>query len=563
MSAYLEKANQYISDVLSGAAPACKFVQQACQRQRDDLARWADSGPYEFSPERAANICAFVELLPHIKGPKANARELIKLEPWQCFALTTVFGWLRRGTKSRRFRKVYIEVPRGNAKSTICSAVGLYMAFLDGESGANVFSVATKKEQAYIVFKDAQAMARRSPEFLEEFGVSVHRHAISQVESDSSFVALSSDDDTLDGLNVHLGIVDELHAHKTPGVHDVIETGIAKREQSMLWEITTAGSNRAGICYQVRSYVRSILDEGKVKDESYWGIIYTIDDEDDWRTEDALRKANPNWGVSVDPSSVVAGQRKAIQVASATNNFLTKHLNVWVNAESAWLPPGAWDACADESLEIEQFDGHPCWVGVDLASKIDIASIVALFPHGDGYAVFPKFYLPRAAVENGGNNAMAYAGWESTGHLTVVEGEVLDFDAVIDDLLVWIGRFDVQEIVFDPWKAVHITNPLQKRGVTVPLVEVAQNVKNLSGPMKELEALVLAKRIKHDGNPMFSWMASNVVCHADANGNVFPRKENLANKIDAIPATITGMSRAMSMNESIVRDFYKDELLTL
>ena len=232
-----------------------------------------------------------------------------------------------------------------------------------------------------------------------------------------------------------------------------------------------------------------------------------------------------------------------------------------MNAESAWLPPGAWDACADESLNIEQFLGKPCWIGVDLASKIDIASIVALFPHENGYAVFPKFYLPRAAVENGGNNASAYAGWESGGHLTVVAGEVLDFDSVIDDLLLWIGQFDVQEVVLDPWKAVHITNPLQKRGVTVPLIEVSQNVKNLSGPMKEVEALVVSRRLKHDGNPAFGWMASNVVCHTDVNGNVFPRKEHVWAKIDGIVATITAMSRAMLMR--IVTSVYEKRGLLL
>ena len=557
-SNYAAIAKRYAEQVVAGEILACRWVQRACQRQLDDLAKFkGKASPYSFNPKLADkdgrsfypadNLCAFIERLPHVKGPLAG--EPIQLEPWQAFILTTVFGWVK-SNGTRRFRRSYIEVPRGNAKSTLSSAVALYMLAADREGGAEVYSLATTRDQARIVFGDAQTMARRSPGFRRRFSVEVGAHNMHVLASGSKFEALSAEGSTLDGLNIHFGCVDELHAHKTRTVYDVVETGTGKRDNSLLWVITTAGSNRAGICYEVRTFVTKLLD-GVFEDDSQFGIIYGLDDGDDWTAESALIKANPNWDISVKPEVLLPLQAKAMQLPSAVNNFKTKHLNEWVNADTAWMDMRAWDACADSTLDIEAFIGQPCWIGLDLASKTDIAALVLVFPHpeiADAYAVFGKYYLPEDTVSSAGNSQ--YEGWMRTGRLTVTPGNVIDFGWIEADLLEMASRFEVQAVAFDPFQATQLSTRMLSEGL--PMIEVRPTVLNFSEPMKTLEALVLQKKLAHDSDPVLTWMASNVVAHLDIKDNIYPRKERAENKIDGIVALIMALSRAIKPGENVV-----------
>lgn len=557
-SSYIAIAKQYAQSVVSGAIPACRWVQLACQRQLNDLARFkGKDSPYRFNPKLsdrngrgfhpADNLCAFIERLPHVKGPLAG--EPISLEPWQVFILTTVFGWVTPDGK-RRFRRSYIEVPRGNAKSTLSSAVALYMLAADHEGGAEVYSLATTRDQARIVFGDAQTMARRSPGFRTRFSVNVGAHNMHVLASGSKFEALSAEGSTLDGLNIHFGCVDELHAHKTRTVYDVVETGTGKRDNSLLWVITTAGSNRAGICYEVRTFVSKLLD-GVFEDDTQFGIIYGLDDGDDWTNENALIKANPNWGISVRPEILGPLQAKAMQLPSAVNNFKTKHLNEWVNADTAWMDMRAWDACADTSLDIDNFIGQPCWIGLDLASKTDIAALILIFAHpeiADAYLTFGKYYLPEDTVHGAGNSQ--YSGWMRIDRLTVTPGNVIDFSWIEADLLDMASRFAIQAVAFDPFQATQLSTRMLAEGL--PMIEVRPTVLNFSEPMKILEALVLQKKLAHDGDPVLTWMASNVVAHLDVKDNIYPRKERPENKIDGIVALIMALSRAIKPGDAVV-----------
>ena len=330
MRDYVSIANQYIADVLSGKQLACEWVIKACERQKRDLEGLPG---YTFNPKRGAKVCYFVEHLRHTKGPLA--RQKIVLEPWQIFILTTVFGWVD-STGARRFKDVYIEVPRGNGKSALSSGIALYMLAADGEYGAECYSFATTGDQAKIVFDVARQMALMSPDIKSVLNLTVQKHSITQLTTGSSFSAKNSKDDSLDGLNTHFGCIDELHAHKTRGLYDVIETSIGKRKQPMVWTITTAGFDTSGICYEVRTIVTMILNQ-TVQVESQFGIIYTIDDDDDWTSDAALIKANPNWGVSVNPETLISHREKALTLPSAVNNFKTKYLDVWCSAKSAWM----------------------------------------------------------------------------------------------------------------------------------------------------------------------------------------------------------------------------------
>ena len=555
---YAADAKRYAEQVVGGEILSCRWVQLACQRQLNDLARFKGKGsPYRFNPKLvdrdgrsfypADNLCAFIERLPHVKGPLAG--ESITLEPWQIFILSTVFGWVKSDGK-RRYRRSYIEVPRGNAKSTLSSAVALYMLAADGEGGAEVYSLATTRDQARIVFGDAQTMARRSAGFRSRFAVNVGAHNMHVLASGSKFEALSAEGSTLDGLNIHFGCVDELHAHKTRTVYDVVETGTGKWDNSLLWVITTAGSNRAGICYEARTFVTKLLN-GVFEDDTQFGIVYGLDDGDDWTTENALVKANPNWGISVRPEILGPLQAKAMQLPSAVNNFKTKHLNEWVNADTAWMDMRAWDACGDSSLDIEAFTGQPCWVGLDLASKTDIAALMLMFQHpeiSDAYVVFGKYYLPEDTVQAAGNSQ--YPGWMRTGRLTVTPGNVIDFGWIEADLLDLVSRFAVQAVAFDPFQATQLSTRMLAEGL--PMIEVRPTVLNFSEPMKTLEALVLQRKLVHDGDPVLTWMASNVVAHLDAKDNIYPRKERAENKIDGIVALIMALSRAIKPGDSVV-----------
>lgn len=550
---HVKKAIQYSLDVRSGKVPACKWVKLACERfDRERAAQSTPDFPYELDSNKAGRACRFLESLPHIKGPLARRGELIRLEPWQCFIVVNVFGWLHdRGPREgkRRFRRCYIEVPRGNAKSTLSSGIGLYCLAADGEVGAEVYSAATTRDQARIVFRDAQQMGRKTPELMSTLGVEIGAHNINVVDSASKFEALSAEADTLDGKNIHLAIVDELHAHRTREVYDVIETGTGKRDQSLLWAITTAGSNRAGICYEVRTYLTKILQR-IAEDEHVFGIIYSIDDGDDWTAESSWIKANPNWGVSVQSDVVRQLAAKALQMSAAQNNFKTKHCNVWCNADVSWMDMRAWERCRDATLKISDFEGKSCWIGLDLASKSDIAAKVYIFPEdrddGRHFTIFGRYYLPEFAVSEGRNSQ--YSGWEIDGLLITTPGDVLDFSVIEEDLVDDSRRFAVQGIAYDPWQALDLAQRLIAQGA--PMIELRNTVQNFSAPMKDIDALVRLGRLHHDGDPPMTWMMSNVVCHVDAKENIYPRKERAENKIDGPVALFTAHNRAILQCES-------------
>jgi phage terminase large subunit-like protein len=296
--------------------------------------------------------------------------------------------------------------------------------------------------------------------------------------------------------------------------------------------------------------VTKLLD-GVFEDDSQFGIIYGLDDGDDWTSEESLIKANPNWGISVRSEILGPLQAKAMQLPSAVNNFKTKHLNEWVNADTAWMDMRSWDACANPDLDLESFVGQPCWIGLDLASKTDIAALVMVFQHpeiADAYAVFGKYYLPEDTVNAAGNSQ--YSGWMHTGRLTVTPGNVIDFSWIEADLSDLVSRFAVQAVAFDPFQATQLSTRMLSEGL--PMIELRPTVLNFSEPMKTLEALVLQKKLIHDGDPVLGWMASNVVANLDAKDNIYPRKERAENKIDGIVALIMAISRAIKPGDSVV-----------
>lgn len=546
-------ATAYVHSVLDGQRPACRWERLACQRHVRDLARAeAGSMPYRWNPELTDTggkayrpgdrICRFAELMHHIKGDWAARGERIRLEAWQVFVLMSVFGWVHADTGKRRFRRADLYVPRKNAKSTIAAIIGNYMHAVDGEFGAEVYSGATSRDQALEVFRPAALMARASAEYRARFGVVVSASNLAVVDTNSKFEPVIGKPG--DGASPSCAIVDEYHEHKTSELYDTMWTGMGARSQPLLLVITTAGSNIGGPCYTHQVELQKILD-GVIEDDNRFGIVYTIDADDDWTSPAALVKANPNFGVSVSDEFLLIAQREAIQDPRKQAIFKTKHLNVWVNAASPWLNLERLQACGDGGTR-EDFRGEQCWVGLDLASKSDIASAAWVFRRLVDkewhYYAFTRNWLPAAAVQKPENGH--YQAWVTQGHLTETPGNMINLRQIQEEVEASAELHVIAEIPMDAWGSREIAPNLQEAGFTV--VDVPMTVRNLSEPMKLIAALVDAGRFHHDGNLATIWMMSNVEVFEDRNENIFPRKGSAEKKIDAAVATILAIGRAMA-----------------
>ena len=566
-TSYGEIATAYARDVVAGKVVACKWHRLACQRHLNDLAR-AEAGEfaYVWNPDLtdtkgktyhpAERICKFAELMPHIKGDWAARGQLIKLERWQVFILASIFGWVHKVTFKRRFRVADIIVPRKNAKSTLAAVIGNYMLAADGEFGAEVYSGATSQDQAMEVFRPALLMARATPRFVQAYGIMVNVSNLSIAENNSKFEPVIGKPG--DGASPSCAIVDEYHEHKTSELLDTMQTGMGARSQPLILVITTAGSDISGPCYLHQVELQKIL-EGTIENDQRFGIVFTMDDDDDWTSDLALQKANPNYGISIDAEYLQLQQRDAVADTRKQNVFKTKHLNVWVAAASPWLNLHNLQQSGDSALTIESHDWDGCVAGLDLASKQDIASRVQLcwrdLDDGRHYYAFSRNYVPQSTVDKPEN--AHYQAWVHSGHLIATPGNMIDLEQIQEELIEDASQVHIREVAKDPWGGHQLGANLAAEGFTV--VDIPQQVRYLSDPMKEIDAVINAGRFHHDGNPAYVWMLSNVEVQEDRNENIFPRKSRASNKIDAAVATIVAMNRALAVVEETGPSFWETE----
>ncbi|WP_142916107.1 terminase large subunit, partial [Klebsiella pneumoniae] len=421
-------------------------------------------------------------------------------------------------------------------KSTLSSGIGLYMTGADGEGGSEVYSAATTRDQARIVFDDAKRMIKLAPKTLGRLFGS-NKLNIHQERTGSKFEPVASDANNLDGLNIHCGIVDELHAHKTRDVWEVLETATGARLQSLIFAITTAGFNKEGICYEQRDYAIKVLknfdnpDPLSIKDDSYFALIYTLDEGDDPFDEANWPKANPGLGICKRWDDMRRLAKKAKEQVAARVGFFTKHLNIWVQGEKAWMDMARWEKCRDD-WDDSTSANWSMWLGVDLSNKIDISAAVKVWlaPNGDVY-VRSRFWIPEGRLEGcSKQQADLYRKWNLAGFLEFTDGDVVDHAVIKEETIEWARGNSLNEFAYDPWSATQFALSVAAEGV--PIVEVPQTVKNLSEAMKEVEAKIYAGRFHHDGNPVMTWMMSNVTVKPDKNENIFPNKATPENKID-------------------------------
>lgn len=505
-----------------------------------------------FSPDHAWHVITYIErYFVHIKGDMAGLP--ILLDPWQKFWTACLYGW-RRSDGRRRFTRAYEEVARKNGKSTWKGPQGAYLWMMDGEAGAEVYAVATTREQSMTVFKPAFDNIKRWIKKSGKLAKSIRIfEGLNQERAScdtSIFKPIASNADAQDGFNPSAVLFDELHAQKDREQWDVLESGFGARRQPLLSAITTAGFILDGICTEVRGYLVSVL-QGEREDDSFFGYIYTLDEGDDPFEERNWIKANPGLGLSKSLDYMRDMARKAKALPSSLANFLTKDLNRWVNDAEGWFDLDVWDK-GGKKFCAELLKGRTCYGGLDLASTRDLTAFALVFPpsepDGDWYLIV-KTYCPRAKVDVQIDDRANYPAWERGGWLTVTEGDVTDYGPVKADILQAMQDYDLKELGFDRWNALQLANDLLE--LDVPLIEIPQNTGGMYPGSKQLEQLVYAKRMRHAANPVLRYAASNVALLYDSNGNFRPdkKKSKQSGRIDPIVATVMALSRAVVHEE--------------
>ncbi len=543
LASYGRAAERYARDVTSGKITACKWLRLAAKATLDDLGRQGDDAfAWRFDDSRAWRACAFIESLPHVKGSWAARGELMRLEPWQVWIVATLFGWVSKKTGRRRYRRALILVPRKNGKSALAASIGLYMLAGDGEHGAEVFSGATSEKQAFEVFRPARAMALRTPRMCRRFSLEIGAKSIISVENGSRFEPLIGKPG--DGASPSCAIVDEYHEHPDDSLVETMRTGMGARDEPLLLMISTAGDNIGGPCYQAMLDARHIL-EGNERDDGLFAALYGLDDDDDWTAEPALKKANPNFAVSVSAEFLAQERADALANARRQAVFQVKHLNRWVGSRAAFFNMENWRRCADTALSLDAYKGKRCYIGLDLASKQDLAAVGVVFPSVNGtHAIFARYYAPADALR--GPNGGRYRAWAAEKRLILTDGAMIDHDRIGADIREMMRRFDVAKLAFDPWNATALITRLMNDGA--PALEFRQSTKNFSEGMKMLAAAIDDRKIVHEGDAALAWQFSNVTAKPDAADNVYPRKENSESKIDGAIAVLMAYSVAIAEN---------------
>lgn len=544
-----DPVTQYALDVVEGHVLAGRLARLACERHLRDLDTAWQRG-LKWDPGSAQHVIDFFGYLKHSKGEWAG--QTMRLEAWQQFRLGCVFGWKRRDEKSgqwvRRFRTAYNEVARKNGKTTEAAGVGLYMLDADGEPGSEVYSAATKRDQARIVWDEAARMVRKSKPLSKRIRVLMGKGNMHVEETASKFEPLGADEDTLDGLNVHCAIIDELHAHKTRAVWDVLETATGSRRQPLIWVITTAGFDQTGICFENRSYSVEVL-EGRIQDDTWFAYIATLDEGDDWQDESVWVKANPNLGVSVKLDDLRRLAEKAKALPAAVNNFLTKRMNIWTQQVTRWIDLDLWDENAGLVAE-EKLTGRTCFGGLDLSSVSDLTAWVMVFPHDNDpeeVDVLARFWCPEARIHDKHNKYRdQYQAWAKRGLIKTTPGDAIDYEFVTKQVLEDAQKFQLVDLNIDRlFQAHQVAIKLMDELGENRVVGMGQGFLSMATPMKEFERRLLGRKIHHGGNPVLRWMAGNVAVKQDPAGNLKPDKANSQGKIDGIVALVMALDRAM------------------
>ncbi len=515
---------------------------------------------------------------------------------WQRHVIRDIFGWVDRQTGYRRFRYVFVFVPRKNGKTTFNAPIASYMMMADGEPGAQVYSAAGDKPQASIVFKSTVNMLQAQPSLWNKLRPIESEFTLIYPKKHSSFTALSRIADAKLGTNPHFVVYDELLVAKNRELYTALDTGMVSRRQPMIMMLTTAGFDRTTFCWEQYDYAKRVLN-GSVQNDRWYPVIYEAEEDADWTSEEVWAAANPSWGVTINREYMEQACQKAIDTPSSQPDFKRFHLNIWTNQVNRWLDMSRWKACCKEP--IEPLDGRVCYGGLDLSSTMDLSSLCLVFPNADGsYDVIWRTWTPEATmVERSRRDGVDYAEWARAGWLIPTPGERIDYRYIREEIKDIAARYKLAELAYDPWGALHLATELEEED-KITMVQCRQGYITLSAPSKELEAAVVLgaatpeqveeyrmkfeedqdrrvleaqlvleqmkadgvntsaikpyvrqewkyNALRHNGDPVAGWCANNVAVIKDDADNIKPTKSKSTGRIDCIAALVTALSRAM------------------
>lgn len=496
-----------------------------------------------YDKAKADRAVKFIQNLKHTKG-KWDGKKFMLL-PWQEQIVRDIFGIVRADGK-RQFLTAYVEIPKKQGKSELAAAIALYLLYADGEASAEVYGAACDRNQASIVFDVAKQMVMKSPALMKRSKIAAATKRIVNYSNAGFYQVLSAETGTKHGLNVSGLVFDEIHAQPNRKLYDVLTKGSGDaREQPLFFIITTAGTDKQSICYELHTKALDIMN-GRKNDSTFYPVVYGLEEGDDWNDEANWYKANPSLGHTIAIERVREAYKNALENPAEENVFKQLRLNMWTNSTVVWIPEHVYEK-GNSPIDIDSLAGRDCYAGLDLASTSDITAFVLVFPprsEDEKYIVLPFFWLPEDTLElRCRRDHVLYDVWERQGYIHTTEGNVIHY-GFIERFIEDLGKkYHIKEIAYDRWNATQMVQNLEDEGFT--MVPFGQGFKDMSPPSKELYKLLMEGSIIHGGNPVLKWMAQNVVMRTDPAGNIKPDKERSVEKIDGIVALIMGLDRCI------------------
>lgn len=533
----------YIRDVLSGKIPAGIHVKRAVKRYLDDLER----KDLEFRPGSVERVTDFISHLKHFTGDH-NDHPFI-LQPWQEFIIANLYGFYWKDSGKRRFQTAYLEMARKQGKTALVAALCLYGLVADGEPAAEILLAANSKDQSKIAFNLVRGFAKSfdpTEKYLKKFRADVI------CPSNSGFIkCLASDSDKLDGYNCSLGIIDEYHSAPDSRIRDVIRSSMGMRRNPLLITVTTAGYDKTLPCYELRTVTSEIVS-GIKKDDSFFGIIYSLDEDDDWKDEKNWIKANPNLGVTISKDFIRQQVQQAVNSPADEIGVKTKNLNIWCETETVWIQD-EYLIKATKKLNIFDFRELDCYIGVDLSSNVDLTAVTYLFVRDGKYYFITNYYLPHESLKSRPDKDLYYQ-WHIHKFLKTTAGNVCDYDYILRDMLEVSENTSIIKVFYDKWNSLSWAVKATEEGL--PLEPFSQAVGNFNGCTKEFERLIMGGEVVIDNNPITRYCFRCVELKFDWNGNCKPSKSNEKKKIDGVISMLQALAAYMQFSSKVGTGIY-------
>jgi len=532
---------KYLLEVSQNKILTGRYTKLSIRRHIEDMKQGEDF-PYYFDDKKANKIIRFVEAMKHYEGKWAGTP--IVLEPWQVFILASVYGWRRKEDGTRRFRKAFVFVGRKNGKTLLASALQLFELLT--EPGAQVYSIATQRKQAEVAFNNCKQFVKQNADLAGM--IDAYRNTLVYEKTASKIEALSSEYNKFDGLNPQFVLADEVSAHPNSRLIDVMQSGMYSRVQPLLFMITTANHSLENPGRWEWERSRKIL-ERKFEDETYFCILYELDDKDEWTDSKNFIKANPNLGVTIDPANLETALAEAIQQPSKQTEFKCKNLNLWLNSAvtEGWITAESWEKC--QQPRPKDLSGFLCVGAIDLSKRNDWTAYSKYFMDQENMKFYTEhlFFIPEGQIEiKMRHDSELVRYWIDSGLVIATPGDTVDYEYLKERI-----RKDIQslpllkEIAFDRWSASDIINEFKD---LTTLTEMAMDAKNFSEPAKRWEEAILKGQIV-DTNPVMSWQVSCVSIYQDFNGNIKPIKPDArksTKRIDGVITSIMAYTRLLS-----------------